>query len=298
MTSARAYYPDFRSAIIGTEYQLMTWGEDVDPGHWQGVPTDVSMVTKELMDVQFKVPVQRDVNHYGDHYAPDGVLNKLRDEIQPNLPWADDHFAERVSRNPTNPGEAYLHWPWWRGQELEAKTAAATGSLKDFRFSHTYQERFWPKEAGKYTLDKGAMRTAHGIRYEYGDLDDVVTLLVREPHTRQAYLPIFFPEDTGAVHGGRIPCTLGYHFLLRNNQLHTWYTIRSCDWVRHFRDDLYLAARLLLWVLDECLKANDAMEEGAEPNPWQTGVTPGLFHFHCFSLHVHKGDMHHVRAAN
>ena len=30
---------------------------------------------------------------------------------------------------------------------------------------------------------------------------DVIDLLEREPFTRQAYLPIWFPEDTGAFHG-------------------------------------------------------------------------------------------------
>jgi thymidylate synthase len=94
------------------------------------------------------------------------------------------------------------------------------------------------------------VRSIQGIRYEYGDLDDVVNLLYEHPFTRQATFPIFFPEDTGAVHGGRIPCTLHYHFLRRGDSLHLWYAIRSCDAVRHFRDDVYMATRLCQWVTE------------------------------------------------
>jgi thymidylate synthase len=141
-----------------------------------------------------------------------------------------------------------------------------------FKFTHTYQERFWPKDLLNV-----------GIRWGPGDLDDVVGLLSSSPLTRQAYLPIFFPEDTGAVHGGRIPCTLGYYFLVRDRLLHLWYEIRSCDAVRHFRDDLYLAARLQLWVLER-------LQEIA-PEYWRS-VQPGTFHFHAYSFHVHHGDLH------
>lgn len=158
-------------------------------------------------------------------------------------------------------------------------------------FTHTYQERFWPKFAGENERGRGG-NGMRGLRYAYGDLDDVVNLLLREPYTNQAYLPIFFPEDTGAVHGGRVPCTLGYHFMLRQNRLHMWYEIRSCDYVRHLRDDLYLACRLLLWVLLE-LTAREA-QENDDSHLWRD-VEPGMLHFLAHSLHYHKGDARHVR---
>ncbi|WP_396190262.1 thymidylate synthase, partial [Flavobacterium sp.] len=56
------------------------------------------------------------------------------------------------------------------------------------------------------------------------------------------------PEDTGSVSGQRVPCTLGYHFQMNGNQLDLVYHIRSCDYYRHLRDDIYLAMRLALWV--------------------------------------------------
>jgi thymidylate synthase len=107
--------------------------------------------------------------------------------------------------------------------------------------------------------------------------------------TRQAYFPIFFPEDTGAVHGGRIPCTLGYHFLLRSGLLHCWYEIRSCDAVRHFRDDLYLATRLVQWVVAELVEKETPRSDREQV--W-VDVNPGTMFFKAHSFHVHMGDRH------
>jgi thymidylate synthase len=113
-------------------------------------------------------------------------------------------------------------------------------------------------------------------------LGDVIDLLCRRPYTRQATLPIFFPEDTGAKHGGRIPCTLHYHFMLRNGKLHMWYPIRSCDAVRHFRDDVYMAMRLCQWVLSELREKEQVWVD----------VDPGVLSFTAYSFHAHMGDWH------
>src|SRR5262252_4926917 len=67
----------------------------------------------------------------------------------------------------------------------------------------------------------------------------------------ERFWPNTAPEDTGGVHGGRIPCTLQYHFLMRQHKMHMFYAIRSCDAVRHFRDDIYIACRLVQWTLDQ-----------------------------------------------
>jgi hypothetical protein len=280
-------YVNFEDAIDYSIRQLKNYGAEVDTGRWQGVPTEgkPDLITLELMDVAFRVSMDQ---AYGPAHVytedPMGPLPALRDQIKPNLPWADDHFAERVSRDPSNPGEQYKNWPWWKGQDAQAM--AKEGPFEEPIFTHTYQERFWAHYANSDPDPNW------GIRYEYGDLDDVVDLLLKDPYSRQAYLPIFFPEDTGAVHGGRIPCTLGYHALLRNDQLHLWYSIRSCDAVRHFRDDLYLAARLALWIIDECYRRAGEREDQGQYDPWLEPPRPGILTFHAFSFHVHKGDLH------
>lgn len=266
---------DLATAIAGSIRILKDHGDEVDTGHWQGVPTEgkPDLVTKEIINLNWQAQM------------PDSVA-RAAVECEPNLPWAEDHFQERVSRVPSNPGEQYKNWPWWRGQDEETRIAGPTG--KEPQFTHTYQERFWPKLANRRFADPWRYtEAARGIRYHYGDLDDVVTLLRKHPFTRQATFPIFFPEDTGAVHGGRIPCTLHYHFLLRNDRLHMWYPIRSCDAVRHFRDDIYMAVRLCQWVIGQCA----APAVGELHSLWDH-VRPGFLHFTAYSFHVHKGDMH------
>jgi len=197
-------------------------------------------------------------------------LDVFQKAIQPNLPWADRHFEEeRVSGRPINPGETWKIWPYGH---------SAKGHLKDKIFDHSYAERYWPKHAALPDSSSPMM----GIRFPYGDLDDLVTLLVRDPLTRQAYLPIFFPEDLAAANApARVPCTLGYHFIRRDDKLHVVYPMRSCDFVRHFRDDVYLTIRLLLWVLEECRKQ--------DPVGWGI-VTPGTFRMHITSLHMFVPD--------
>lgn len=270
-------YTSLQGAIRGQFAVLDSDGETVDTGHWQGYETQgkPDLITTELVDVRFDAPI------------PDTV-GSLADQCQPNLPWAEIEFQERVGGEPHNPHDSLDEWPWWVGQ-------SAT-TMENGVFSHTYSERFWPKYADPGPSPEHGRANA-GIRYTYGDLDDVIALLRKYPYTRQATFPIFFPEDTGAVHGGRIPCTLHYHFLLRHDKLHMWYAIRSCDAVRHFRDDVYMAARLCQWVIGEVSVAFEVWKM-KEPrtmslrNIWRD-VTPGRLHFTAYSFHTFAGDKHY-----
>lgn len=251
-------------------------GMSCHPLYWQG--TDVSsrpeMKTIELMHFHCVVPLQsiEDLDHW-------------RDDIKPNLPWADDHFMERVSGAPINPGIEWANWPWGR-------------SADKFRnadiFNHNYMERYWPKYAGvlKSPTDTAESWMAgfeqleepvmphKGIRASYGDLFDVVRLLNADPLTRQAWLPIFFPEDTSLGPNERKPCTLGYQFIVRNNRMDIYYPLRSCDFIRHFPDDIYLTVRLLLWMLQQLRSLNPRWDD----------VKPGKYVMHATSLHIFAND--------
>lgn len=154
--------------------------------------------------------------------------------IRPDLPWAEKHFQERISGEPLNPPPSAEEWPW--------HSAAKDKHTQDSIYSHTYPERFWPRFANN------SPHPIQGIRFFYGDLSDLIRMLKDRPFTRQAYLPIFFPEDTGAPKGQRIPCTLGYHFIRNAEKLDMNYFIRSCDMTRHLRNDMYMAGRLLQHV--------------------------------------------------
>jgi len=216
------HYPSLSHAIRAAEWHMVVEGSDVKPRFWQA--TDVSSRPEAQM---------RELTFY-DFSAPIPP-NQFASETQtkPNMPWAEDHFQERVAGQPVNPGKTWTAWPW---------SNSADKHRIDGKFNHNYMERYWPKYAND------ASSPLHGIRYDYGDLNDVIELIADDPLTRQAYLPVFFPEDTGGVHGGRMPCSIGYHFMIRDNKLNVVYQLRSCDLFRHFRDDIYLTVRLAQWI--------------------------------------------------
>lgn len=242
----------------------------VEAKKWQS--TKAPMAMRELFNISFTLGLMGSEN-----------LNEYREGIKPNLPWADVHFeTERVSREPINPGESWKIWPYAQSAET---------FIDGGQYDHSYAERYWPKWAGltgdgklqNVNLDDFMITpNCRGVRFPIGDLDDLVDVLVDDPLTRQAYLPIFFPEDVMAAKmSKRVPCTLGYHFIRRDDFFHVVYPMRSCDYIRHFRDDVYLTARLLLWVLDECRKK--------DPENWND-VQPMSLRMHITSLHMFDLD--------
>lgn len=276
-------YNNFRSAITAAHNAILLTSHEVLPGRWQGV--DLSMAPEarmqEVLNYSFQVVLAK--NQGLDYY---------RQDIEPNLPWADEHFEkERVSGHPINPGETWKIWPYGHSAD----------KFRDDRgqYNHSYAERYWPKWAGisrtgqlegyPGPVDQQFLRedreVNRGIRYEYGDLNDLVDHLASDPNTRQAYLPVWFPED--GSHNDRKPCTLGYHFIHRMGFLHVVYYIRSCDLVRHFQDDIYLTVRLLLWVLDELCKKD---------SKWGA-VRPGVYTMHITSLHCFVNDYRRLKEA-
>lgn len=265
-----------------------------DRGRWQSqdVSARPEMRTHELWNVHIE-------------YHMPATLQELVGAVSPNLPWAEDHFQERVSGEPLNPPPSNEWWPY-------AQRGNSAHKGDGIKFSHTYPERFWPKytgakvlradrlPSGEYQYWDGGIwdvsgtepflinipdeayehKKRQGIRFDYGDLSDVIDLLKRDPFTRQAYLPVWFPEDTGAVHGERVPCSLGYHFVRNGSRLDCNYFMRSCDFFRHFRDDVYMAVRLAWWVHEKI---------GYEGDWWPTIGRLNMFisNLHCFS-----GDKH------
>lgn len=193
-----------------------------------------------------------------------------------DLKWCETHFQERIGNVPLNPGDSYKIWPY------NSFKPGDDPYMKGAIFSHTYMERFWPKYAGMFTDEEYKNGLDHpininqGIHTPYGDLGDVIEMLKNNPETRQAYLPIFFPEDTGAVHGERVPCTLGYYFWLQGGILHCNYIIRSCDVFRHFRNDVYLTGRLQQHVANKI------------------GAEIGTMTMFIFNLHFFENDRYNI----
>lgn len=250
----------------------------------QGLMNSTPLKTERWQSVSAPQPMLELLNYLVCMELPGEDLNEYRQAVGPNLPWADRHFEEeRVSGDPINPGQTWKIWPY----SNSADTHRRAGEL-DPQFDHSYAERYWPKAAGR-TPD-GVLESDHdldtphrGIRFAYGDLNDLVDVLGSEPTTRQAYLPVWFPEDLGAAREGkRVPCSLGYHLICRDGKLHMMYYLRSCDFVRHFRDDVYLTIRLLLWILEQC-------RLGYPEKGWNQ-VVPGRLTMVITSLHCFETD--------
>jgi hypothetical protein len=247
---------DWSKLLQAVGNTLQSYGQKVKTDKWQGMKLPDSQQFFEVLNITLV-----------------GNANKteleLQTELKPNLPWAQEHFKERVDGIPLNPGNSYKIWPFY-GNDSNVRT-------ENKKFSHTYMERMWPKYAGQSpdtsgNIDRTSLHSYpnSGIRYNLGDLDSLINHLKKDPYSRQAYLPIWFPEDTGVEHGGRVPCSLGYHFIIRNGFLHCNYYLRSCDYFRHLPDDLYLAIKLMKWVIQQT----------------ELDVKPGFLTTHITSLHI------------
>lgn len=252
-------FGNFNDVINWTSQQMYDLSHVIHTERWQGkeIKNDPKYSMIEIINHSFTCQINQD-------------LDVLKAQIKPNVVWADEHFEERVSGLPLNPPPSHERWPYAQ------KNNAEFGGTE--KFSHTYPERIWPKYRNVLkdgtVLDESIIK---GFRYDYGDFDDVVGLMAREPFTRQAFLPIWFPEDTGSVHGERVPCTIGYHFIRRADWVHVVYYIRSCDFFRHFKDDIYLCTRKLFWLIDRL--------KGVDSENWEN-VKPGTLTMHITSLHA------------
>lgn len=240
--------------------------------HAQDVSDKPSFDTYELANVVVR-------------YAAPSTIQAAQGDISPNLPWAEDHFQERVGGRPLNPAPSEAWWPF----RQNGNAAHKDGEV----FSHTYPERMWPKMAAggvewESSYGREPNKEHKGIRYEYGDLDDVADLLRKDPFTRQAYLPIWFPEDTGAVDGQRVPCSLGYHFIRRGHSLDCQYFMRSCDFFRHFPDDVYMAVRLMQWMVERITEWTKGDSYGV---PYVGDLTIFISNLHAF-----RGDTARLQA--
>lgn len=154
--------------------------------------------------------------------------------------WADAEFKERISKNYRNPGEA-----WKIRKDIWKPFLNKHG-----KFEYTYNDRI------------------------VVSLRKVIDELKRNPDSRQAIISIWEPFiDSGGLGGKyRVPCSIYYQILVRNNQVNIIYNQRSADVVTHFGNDVYLAWQLMSHVADQL-----EMPEGY------------LFH-NIGSLHAYKKD--------
>jgi thymidylate synthase len=150
---------------------------------------------------------------------------------------------ERVSKH-VNPGTAWETRP-------EVWTEFLHETPIGPKFGYSYSERF----------------------SNHDGLERIIARIKEDPDSRQLYLSVWDPNDVehlGAI--ARVPCSLGYLFQVRNDRLNMTYSMRSCDAVTHFHNDVYLAFRLQQYVSD------------------LTGYPVGNFTHFINSLHIYRKD--------
>lgn len=218
--------------------------EVVDSDKWQSISIDKRNPIVSIFNLSdlFLVPETKE---------------ELQTLCSPDLPWAEDHFLERVNGLPINPGEEYKNWPYYKKDQDDSRFR------KTGKFSHNYMERYWCK---------GLM----GRRFEYGDLSDIIERIKKDKNTRQAYLSVWHPEDQSESEE-RVPCTLGYWFYFRDGKLNCSYFIRSCDAARHFKNDIYMTARLLQFVAEK------------------TNLQVGELYYWIGSFHCFQSDLYSLK---
>lgn len=220
-------------------------GKEIKSEKWQAVENPDTML--EVLNLFFTSQVPKSIE-------------SLSRETGADLPWSEDHFQERIDGRPLNPGEQYKNWPYYRPDLDNNRFKSHDGD----KFSHTYMERYWPP------------REKRGIRYRNGDLLDIIDRLKGDLYTRQAYLSIWHPEDH-SNNNVRLPCTLGYWFNYRDSSLNCTYHIRSCDAVRHFRNDIYMTSRLMHYISQKI------------------GVEVGYLSMWIGSFHIFKSEKWKIR---
>lgn len=154
--------------------------------------------------------------------------------------WADAEFEERVDPKYVNPGEAYKLRGYLWEEFLNEKG----------RFDYSYNNRM------------------------FLSINAVIRELKRNPDSRQAIISVWDARIDPLELGGRrrIPCSMYYQLMVRDERVNIIYNQRSADIVNHFGNDVYLAWRLMEYI--------------AEKIDMRTGY---LFH-NIGSLHAYKKD--------
>lgn len=193
------------------------------------------------------------------------VTSPNPDDLTPTRPWVDLELAERLEGGGMcNPGEAWKTRPevWTQflqcppdciGERIDKKYCEPLPCSYS-RFSYTYDERM------------------------FFQIREIISEIKSNPNSRQLYMSIWDPISDIKNLGGkaRIPCSLGYLFQVRRDQLNMTYLMRSSDFVTHWQNDVYLALKLQEYIAE------------------RTGYPVGMFTHYMGSLHVFRKDVEGV----
>lgn len=191
--------------------------------------TGKEQYVKELMGVDFKI--DKPMLNWKEAIS---YLFKEKEETEKIFKYCKQEIKDRTCGKPLNPGNSYLIRNDYWSNFLEN-----TG-----KFSYQYSER---------------------INYN-NQLESVIDCLKKDSGTRQAVLSIWNPDldmNSKKLGGGnRIPCSLNYQYLIRNNRLHCIYHMRSSNFFEHLPIDLICAAGMMDYIVKRLKKTYPDLKVG------------------------------------
>lgn len=237
-------FKDCLEMVQEMDRELKVSGITVPVKHYQNKElTGENQNTKELIGVNFVISKP-------SLGKKDMLKFLFKDEADNIEKYCEQEFLDRINREGLNPGNSYkIRLDLWQ----------ALMSKKDGdKFDYTYSER---------------------INYCH-QLDNAIAALKDDIHSRRAMIMIFRPEDTLDSSGfsTRIPCSIDYQFLIRNNKLMVLYHIRSNDYFKHFAIDIWLANALQEYIVEQL--------KDVYPN-----LKVGSLNYYCGSFHAYNEDL-------
>ena len=239
-------YQTLYDAVNETARDLKVRGITVECNSYQDkILSGEDRYVKELMGVDFKVDkplLQRDkVITY---------IFKDPEESKKIIKYCKQEIKDRCSGKPLNPGNSYkIRSDMWN------KFLEGSG-----KFSYQYAERLWTNN----------------------QFENVIEVLKNDSGSRQAVLSVWNSDKDMVLNklggGNRIPCSLNYQFMIRNNGLHCIYSMRSNDFLGHHVIDLYCASGLMEYVVKRL-------------KPTYPDLRVGSLTYICGSLHAFNWDL-------
>lgn len=237
-------FKDCLEMVQEMDRELKVSGITVPVKHYQNKElTGDNQNTKELVGVNFIISKP-------SLGKKDMLKFLFKDEADNIEEYCKQEFLDRINREGLNPGNSYkVRLDLW--QSLMSKKDGE-------KFDYTYSER---------------------INYCH-QLDNAIAALKDDIHSRRAMIMIFKPEDTQESSGfaTRIPCSIDYQFLIRNNKLMVLYHIRSNDYFKHFAIDIWLANALQEYIVEQL--------KDTYPN-----LKVGSLNYYCGSFHAYNEDL-------
>ena len=163
--------------------------------------------------------------------------------------------------------------PMGVGRKLNMKIGAVETTQLIAGVSSAMQLNLASNNAFEAYMNDGRLLGAYGPRL-YGQLENVIRLIARDPDTRQASALVWRGDETTLALGGNkdVPCTVALSWNVRDGRLNASTVMRSNDVHLGVAYDFWMFTRLQMTLA------------------WALGLEVGDYRHHAVSLHIYERD--------